>query len=349
MTEVPSIIEQAHPFRAGFFNFGKAKRDDVTYFNPCILARSDADWLIVRRAIWRPGLKMGQNGLMAFRLSAGLVPEVGFKISMPGSESEHFEDPRCTVHDNTLWISACNFLVMGPNNSRWTGAHQVICKVSNEWAGTERFDPVYGKNGPGLQANIGHPDNPRDIHEKNWLWFSHEGDLHMIYRAVPHEVSKWTNDVKFTGEEWKTEPVVNPWRFGELRGGCNPVRVGNEYWTFFHSSLPWDGKKRQYYMGAYSFEAKPPFRMLRMTPRPLLAGSTLDEWLPGKPPCVFPCGAIIRNGRWLVVGGSNDLSCFWYEIPHADLEKRTVSTIKVAPKKAAGWLTKATEVLTSPP
>lgn len=347
MMDTPSIIEQAYPWRAGFFDFGKAKREDVTYFNCCLLARSDADWLITRRAIWRPGLKMGQNGLMAFRLSTGLVPEVGFKIHLPGSQSEHFEDPRCTIHAGNLWISACNFIVTGPNNSRWTGAHQVICKVDAEWRSSERFDPVYGKNGPGIQSNIGPAHDPRDIHEKNWLWFSHDGALHLVYRAIPHEVSRWSDDVKFTGEEWKTEPVYAPWRFGEIRGGTSPVLVGNEYWSFFHSSMPWISKKRQYYMGAYAFEAKPPFRMTRITPRPLLSGSPNDEWLPGKPACIFPCGAVIRNGNWLVVGGSNDISCFWLHIPHAELEARTVSTLE-HPKSKPGWLTKAAELLTSP-
>jgi len=346
MSEIPSIIEQAYPWRAGFFDFGKAKRDDVTYFNCAILERGDTDWLIVRRAVWRPGLKMGQNGLMAFKLDSRLVPQVGFKIHMPGTESEHFEDPRCCIHAKNLWISACNFIVYGTQNSRWTGAHQVLCKVDPEsWRGTERFDPVYGKNGPSLHGNIHAAGNTQDVHEKNWLWFSHEGALYMIYCAVPHIVTRWSDDVKFHAE-WTTAPNYMPWRYGEIRGGTTPILAGGEYWTFFHSSLPWIGKKRQYHMGAYAFEARPPFRMTRITTRPIISGSTNDEWLPGKPPCVFPCGAIYRNKDWLVVGGSNDLSCFHIRIPHAELFERTVSTLE-GPKAKSGWLTKAGELLTS--
>lgn len=341
MSDTPSIIEQAYPWRAGFFDFGKAKREEVTYFNCCILSRDDADWLITRRAIWREGLRMGHNGLMAFRLNENLAPEVGYKIFMPGSESEHFEDPRCLVHNGKLHISACNFIVLGPHNSRWTGAHQVICNVGLDWRATERFDPVYGRNGPSLMANVG------GIHEKNWLWFSCDGVLHMIYAAVPHEVTAWTDTLRFTGEKWVTETQSEiPWQHGEIRGGTNPVRIGDEFLTFFHSSTPWVGKKRQYHMGAYTFEAKPPFRITRITPRPLLSGSPQDYWLPGKPACIFPCGALLKGKEWLVVGGSNDISCFWFRLPHADLESRMVSTLD---KKAkTGWLTKTSQLLTSP-
>lgn len=340
MSDVHSIIEQAYPWRAGFFDFGRAKQPDVTYFNCCIHPRADADWLITRRAHWKPGQRMGHNSLMAFRLNGDLVPQVGYKIRMAGSESEHFEDPRCVVHGGRLWVSACNFIVFNiPGNQRWTGAHQVLCRVSDDWQTSDRFDPVYGKNGPSLHANIG------EIHEKNWLWFSHDGALHMIYAAVPHEVVRWNDDIT-AGTVWKTPVVYCPWTKGEIRGGTTPVLVGKEYWTFFHSSLPWLHKKRQYHMGAYAFEAHPPFRITRMTNRPLLTGSPNDHWLPGKPACIFPCGSVYRNEKWLIVGGSNDLDCFWAEIPHEDLLSRTVSTLEKPTPKT--WLTKGAQLLTSP-
>ncbi len=341
MSDVPSIIEQAFPWKAGFFHFGLAKREDVTYFNCCLLPRED-DWLITRRAQWVMQHKMGLNSLMAFKL-AGKIPQVGYRIQMTGGQNEHFEDPRCVMHKGNLWISACNFLVFAHPRatSRWTGAHQILSRVSTDWKTSERFDPVYGRNGPSIQSNTG------EIHEKNWLWFSHDDALHLIYSAVPHEVVRWSEDIK-AGQVWKTEPVHMPWSMGEIRGGTTPVRIGKEYWTFFHSSItcaPGAGYKRQYHMGAYAFEAHPPFRITKITPRPLLTGSPNDHWLPGKPACIFPCGAVMRDGKWLIVGGSNDLDCFWAEIPHEGILERCVSTLE--PPQPKTRLTKAVELLTS--
>jgi len=52
---------------------------------------------------------------------------------------------------------------------------------------------------------------------------------------------------------------------------------------------------------------------------PLLSGSRKDRWSTKKPLVVFPGGAVMRDGKWFVVGGCNDLDCFWVEIPHASL------------------------------
>ena len=79
-------------------------------------------------------------------------------------------------------------------------------------------------------------------------------------------------------------------------------------------------------MGVYSFEAKPPFRITGITETPLLIGSWRDRWKNGCPLVVFPCGADLRNGKWFVTGGQNDLDSFWVEIPHEDLVKRVAKT-----------------------
>jgi hypothetical protein len=53
---------------------------------------------------------------------------------------------------------------------------------------------------------------------------------------------------------------------------------------------------------------------------------------------VFPCGADLRNGKWFVTGGQNDLDSFWVEIPHEDLVKRVAKT---------GIITRITKALTT--
>ena len=127
-------------------------------------------------------------------------------------------------------------------------------------------------------------------------------------------------DVK---ETYVTHESSQDWIFGEPRGGTPPVLIGSEYWSFFHSSLPWagKGKLRHYHMGVYAFEAKPPFRITRMTSRPILSGSHRDVLAEKKPLVVFPCGAIIKDGEWTVSLGVNDLASAWIEIPHEQLLK----------------------------
>jgi predicted GH43/DUF377 family glycosyl hydrolase len=141
---------------------------------------------------------------------------------------------------------------------------------------------------------------------------------HLIYLTRPHEIVKW-NQWNEPGEVYKTEETNPLWTHGDPRGGTPPVLVGKEYWSFFHSSLPWLHQKRRYFMGAYAIEAQPPFRITRMTSLPLLTGSKQDVWHPPQPLVVFPCGAIHRNKTWLISMGVNDLMSAWIEIPHDDL------------------------------
>jgi predicted GH43/DUF377 family glycosyl hydrolase len=309
----PSILKQS-PFRTGFFSFGKAKRNGVDYFNCSIVTRPDGDWLITRRSQYHQHLEHGQNDLMAFSLDRHKNPSMGYKVTVIESHpDEHFEDPRAIVHDGKVWIGVCNFFVLN-KGKRWTGAHQALLSVDEGWRSTARFDPEYGNNGPGTMMNKGH--------EKNWLWFFHEEIPHMIYSATPHRVVRCP---MFIPEETFSTPNDLPWKWGEIRGGTPPVLVNDEYWTFFHSSLPWREKKpvRRYYMGAYAFESSPPFSITRITTMPILSGSPDDRWADSKPLVVFPGGSLLKNGTWTVVGGCNDLDCFWIDIPHRDLLSMT--------------------------
>ena len=74
-------------------------------------------------------------------------------------------------------------------------------------------------------------------------------------------------------------------------------------------------------MGAYAFNDR--FEIVRMTVEPLLAGSDRDLRLLNGPLVIFPGGAIVNNGKWLVVFGVNDEQSGWIEIPHLDLEANT--------------------------
>lgn len=308
---VPSILRQTG-WQCGVYDFGKARKPGVDYFNCSILKRTDGLWLITRRATYDWRDRQGYNDLVAFSLDGtGTKPHMGRKIMMgqrfPG---EHFEDPRVMPHDGKCYISACNF-IRTPRGMNYP--HQMISEVDMNWELKERFDPRYGKNGPDVGTN--------SSHEKNWLWFWHEELPHMVYQSVPHTVVRFTKkfrSVQTFYSEWDNKL----WQYGQIRGGTSPVMWEGLYWTFFHSSTYWNGVKRQYHMGAYAFEPGSPFAIRKITMDPLLSGSQQDRMPHGKLPCVFACGAIMMNGNWLVVGGLNDMDCFHVTIPHKDLEDR---------------------------
>jgi predicted GH43/DUF377 family glycosyl hydrolase len=87
--------------------------------------------------------------------------------------------------------------------------------------------------------------------------------------------------------------------------------MGDYYLSFFHSSTPLKSEKhgRIYFIGAYIFENKPPFRPISYTPEPLVMGEYFDMSV--KRPAntvfvVFPCGAIFDGENWKVSFGYQD-------------------------------------------
>lgn len=330
----PSILQQTlWPCR--FFNFGKLQSASVCYFNPGLVERPDGLWLIARRSRNERGVRIGYNDIIAFMLDANMTPTHAVQTKFfKFFDREHFEDPRAIYHNGNTYISACNFVVLN-NGKGWTGAHQVLNVIPglnsrNTWASNQRLDPVYGFNGPAIGKDTGA--------EKNWLWFFHQNQLHLVYQTVPHIVSRFSLQGRFE-QEYKTEPAAPlVWPYGTIRGGTPPVLTarGDEYLSFFHSSLPDDLYRRRYYMGAYTFESQPPFQIRRCTMEPLLAGSQQDIYFPPKPLVVFPCGSRLKDGKWLVTMGVNDLASAWIEIPHEELESRLIDPLN-PPKPKRRW------------
>ena len=308
----PKLEEQAKSqgWEAGIFNFGKAEGQGVDYFNPGLVQREDGLWLIVRRSEIVEGSRMGKNSLWACKLNPDLTPHGGPMLKWKDTAAEEqMEDPRVVYHNGRTWIGACNFIWYGDS---WTGAHQVLGVFDTAWQCLARQDPVVGGNGAWL-ANV----NGR--HEKNWVYFFHEGKLHLLYSAKPWKIVQF--GAKFSDKTLHESEGIE-WQWGQIRGGTPPVLHDGLYWTFFHSSMPWSGRYRRYYMGAVAFESKPPFKPVKMTDEPLLIGSQHDSWQERKPCVVFPCGAVVQDDKWLISYGINDLKSGWAKIPHTDLLSR---------------------------
>lgn len=319
--DTPPIKVQAEKrgWKCDFFSFGKSEVPGIEHFNPGLVRRPDGLWLLVRRSEIREGYWYGHNSIWACKLREDKVPIGGPKLWFPESGAEEqFEDPRAVYWHEQTWIGCCNFTWF--LNGSWTGAHQMIAIFKDQspdgiteasWTAIARRDPAIGTN----SAKKG---NTRGKHNKNLLWWFHEDKLHCLYLSDPWQVvefgASWDQQVNHVGDGVK-------WKYGTVRGGTPPVLVDGIYYTFFHSSVPWRGRYRRYYMGAIAFSATPPFTPIMWTQQPLLIGSQNDYWHQKKPLVVFPCGAVMENGTWLISLGVNDLKCAWLEIPHADILK----------------------------
>jgi len=191
-------------------------------------------------------------------------------------------------------------------------------------------------------------DGQRQPVEKNWMLFAHEGELFAIYRIEPHIVLRL--DIDAPGAVHCRPAYRVAWdatrygaRYGELRGGAPPVRVGDRYVAIFHSRTAPRGRmntsapatiatvnrtgwfravKRwlrerldplRYFGGVYEFAATPPFAPTYLRPEPLLHPDAEER--PHRPTAahltprrvVYPSGLVrLADGAWLVSYGVHD-------------------------------------------
>lgn len=301
----PSITQQTD-WPCGFFFFPQTQQPSSN-FNPSIVRHNGDTLLFVRRFKYNHHPPAGQSDLVVYKLGKNNHPILPAVPAIPYSRPmEQWEDPRAVVHNGEIFVSMVQWV-----HYQKFPFHQVMVRYDPA-ALSVVAHPVYRGNGGNIFAN--------KRSEKNWIWFVHDDAWHLIYSASPHIVARFNDKWELAqehGSAWKPK-----WDYGEIRGGTPPVRAGHEYVTFFHSSGPGPFKKRRYYMGAYAFEAKPPFKPTRITKEPLLVGSEYDQRIYGSPCCVFPGGSILKKGEWFVVFGVNDEQAGHISIPHVDLERR---------------------------
>ncbi len=154
--------------------------------------------------------------------------------------------------------------------------------------------------------------------EKNWVFFDAGGQMGIIYECSPvHRV--------FVNNQWhETEGVK--WPYGDARGGPL-IDMGSHYLRFFHSRLDndWLSGPHRYFMGAYTMDKDPPFKVKTVSKRPIIYGSELDDLKIKERPAhwkrnvIFPGGAVATNGHFTVSVGINDASCALVKLTEKEL------------------------------
>lgn len=315
--DIESFTAQS-PWSAGFFNLPYSSH--LIIFNPAVCRVHGVDYLVTRYTDVNTGRRppfqlFSKIGVWELRGTAPVGSPIILPLPMGNSRKEQWEDPRVNVVERpdgtaSIWVTCTNF-IQGKGF-----AHQAMAVFDEKWRRKGINELEYGKNGKDLYSQRGH--------EKNWTWFFHEGKPHCVYTIQPsHKVLACNPTATAVEQEYETTKWNRLWRYGEARGGSNPIKVGDEYWAFFHSALPWWSHRRRYFMGAYAFEAKPPFTITRVSSHPILAGSLEDHDEVAKyynfPLTVFPCGATFNDQEWLISMGINDTRSGWIKIPHEEL------------------------------
>lgn len=249
--------------------------------------------------------RMDQNGRCAIamcHLSDKWEGSGNYWIDLPMPRGdEHHEDPRLFVFRGALHMAYTETRFQAPAPYTCCMRYARLALKKRKWVADEVFWPQFGQNsGRGL--------------EKNWQFFELDRKLHVIYSSDPHVI------LELDGAKIKTvhpgAPGQVKWPWGVIRGGTPPLRLASgEFMTFFHSSMayPVGPHWRRYYSAVYLFEPAPPFKITKISRRPILAGSEEDghtadprkeSW---KPFVVFPGGVIPHDdGGFFVSYGIND-------------------------------------------
>jgi predicted GH43/DUF377 family glycosyl hydrolase len=203
--------------------------------------------------------------------------------------SQYFEDPRLFVHKDKLHCSYVNVI---PNNRGGWATVITVARLNDDLS----LDHII------WSRNIG---NNLKGTEKNWIYFSHNGGLYLIYDQSCNHVFKINeNTGKVIAEYHQSERVqlIN----GYVRGGTSVLPYNGKYLVFYHGSdhMAWLG--RTYYLGVLEFDAKEPFKITRAS-HPIYFGSNNNGYCgSGSDKCAFPAG-IIDNGDYVCISmGIND-------------------------------------------
>jgi predicted GH43/DUF377 family glycosyl hydrolase len=244
--------------------------------------------------------------------------------NVTGSAFPMFEDPRMFWYNRELYC-AFTFLRIEGN-----AQNQGLVKLGRHFQVEELWYLDYKNNRNAAILNprtVMHPggylinEAPTETYEKNWQFFEHKGSLNFVYQIKNHLVAEADLENSNVSAEYIVKkPTV--WSWGELRGGTPPVLIDRKYWSFFHSSMPYNKQgKKLYHMGVYVFDAKPPFKPRLISSEPILSGNPKAKKVLWKNVAVFPCGAIFNGTDWVVSYGYNDYCIKVAKINHQWLKE----------------------------
>ncbi len=288
----------------------------VRAFNPALLPNGDG-FIFACRVVGPDGLRR----IALCRLDAALSIVAGSQLAltdlMKFPTSENYPEPVTTwFADPRLYRLGARIFIYW--NSGW---HEPRNYQFLQELDPKNFRPIGVPRELVLRGE-------RQVLEKNWTLFG-DGPFYAVYSIAPHRVLTFslpgTGNIEFTDlvtQSWNVDAYTRT--HGPLRGGAPPQLVDGHYWSFGHTVNGTEGNYR-YAPAVYRFAAKPPFAPTGVPIMSLNLGGTLTssrrfpKLNPAVGDVIYPCGAVHRDGHWLVSHGVNDERCAIAVVPHADV------------------------------
>jgi len=178
------------------------------------------------------------------------------------------EDPKLVARgDDGSWGIAFSSLVPRSLLQRQRQCHMQMFYVSDGPTTVKETSELWyddDEEAQGVHLNCNNDNDERRGDEKNWIGFTYgtNDQLYFVQSIQPHVVVQVRPKDGYCRFQYETSTealLASP----QLRGSATAVRYGeNEYLAAFHTPPP-------YRTVLYTFEARPPFRILRIARKPL--------------------------------------------------------------------------------
>lgn len=246
------------------------------------------------------------------------------------TKSDFSEDPRIFIADEKLYLSY--------NDMQENSVYSRSIRLAE--LNPDTLQPLF----------ISDIDQHINFVEKNWVPFtrkesSGEEKIYFGYGINPHKIlgmqSPTSNQMDHPIFPHTIAFQKMPWnekKWGALRGGTPARLINGQYLAFFHT-LFFDSKRPWYAMGAYTFEANPPYRVTAISAAPIIFKGIYDtpaiNTAHSKKKAIYPAGMALgnENGKDVIYVscGENDSSV---KILTFDSESLLQSLTPVTPYQA---------------
>ncbi len=242
---------------------------------------------------------------------------------------ESVQDPRLIVVEDKLFMVYSNLTEISPGDSQ---RRVFLAEVQYNEGSFSAMEPQLFRH---FDADRGKK------YEKNWVPFDYAGKLFLSYKIDPHRVFLTLPEEESCLTLSETAGKVK-WDYGQLFGGTPALFVRGQYLSFFHSSkaiysLQSQGKRMtHYFIGAYTFEAAPPFALTGLSPEPIVGegfynGPAYKTWKPLR--VVYPCGILEMDDVLWISYGRQDHEAWLAKV---DIDGLLASLTPIATDEGSG-------------
>jgi predicted GH43/DUF377 family glycosyl hydrolase len=129
------------------------------------------------------------------------------------------------------------------------------------------------------------------------------GHFCLVHRAYPHVYITFSEDLKhWQREKVLISPKADSWDSERTGAGAQPIKTEKGWLLFYHGT----DENHVYRLGVLLLDLTDPAKVLYRSPEPILEPTEVYERVGLTPNIVFTCGAIEKDGEYLVYYGAAD-------------------------------------------